>query len=95
MPSEYRSGGRLSQNMVYCAQDSDGFIWIGTQNGLNRYDGNLPHLQDWTGGSRTMYLFARRRFLRQYLGRHSLFGLQIYNPVASRSAFQSTPPAIP
>jgi ligand-binding sensor domain-containing protein/signal transduction histidine kinase len=30
----------LSNNMVYCAaQDERGFMWFGTQNGLNRYDG--------------------------------------------------------
>lgn len=30
----------LSQNMVYCLfQDQKGFIWIGTKDGLNRYDG--------------------------------------------------------
>ena len=31
----------LSQNMVYAIlQDRQGFMWFGTQNGLNRYDGN-------------------------------------------------------
>jgi signal transduction histidine kinase/ligand-binding sensor domain-containing protein/DNA-binding response OmpR family regulator len=30
----------LSQNTVYCiAQDNRGFMWFGTQDGLNRYDG--------------------------------------------------------
>ncbi|MCI4670674.1 MAG: response regulator [Bacteroidia bacterium] len=30
----------LSQNSVYAiAQDGDGFMWFGTRNGLNRYDG--------------------------------------------------------
>lgn len=30
----------LSQNTVFCMlQDSDGFLWIGTEEGLNRYDG--------------------------------------------------------
>ena len=32
----------LSQNMVYCIlQDSNDFIWFGTQDGLNRYDGSF------------------------------------------------------
>ena len=31
----------LSQNMVYCIlQDRDDFLWFGTQNGLDRYDGS-------------------------------------------------------
>src|SRR5690606_15556416 len=30
----------LSENMVLCAlQDKQGFLWVGTRNGLNRYDG--------------------------------------------------------
>jgi hypothetical protein len=31
----------LSQNMVYAiCQDRQGFMWFGTQDGLNRYDGH-------------------------------------------------------
>jgi len=45
----YSSGEGLSQNSGNAiAQDADGFMWFGTQDGLNRYDGKrfkifLPH----------------------------------------------------
>src|SRR4026208_591543 len=36
----YTSEQGLSQNSCYTiAQDADGFMWFGTQDGLNRYDG--------------------------------------------------------
>lgn len=42
----------LSQNMVYCViQDHNDYIWIGTQNGLNRYDGNSFKIYKKTDGS--------------------------------------------
>lgn len=37
----YQTDDGLSDNVVLCAaQDSQGFIWIGTSDGLNRFDGN-------------------------------------------------------
>ncbi len=37
----YRSSEGLSDNNVYClAQDDRGYIWIGTESGLNLFDGN-------------------------------------------------------
>jgi ligand-binding sensor domain-containing protein len=39
--SHYTINQGLSQSVVYAIyQDSRGFIWVGTQNGLNRFDGN-------------------------------------------------------
>ena len=36
----YGSAEGLSSNTVYAiAQDTDGFLWVGTRNGLNRFDG--------------------------------------------------------
>ncbi len=36
----YQVENGLSHNMVYCsAQDSTGFVWFGTKDGLNRFDG--------------------------------------------------------
>lgn len=37
----YDTSAGLSNNIVYDVyQDSDGFLWVATENGLNRYDGN-------------------------------------------------------
>ena len=52
----YQSKDGLSHNMVLCSlQDSDGFIWLGTNNGLNRFDGrenvsffNLKNLKEYS-----------------------------------------------
>lgn len=38
--TNYSINGGLSQSVVNCLlQDSEGYIWIGTQNGLNRFNG--------------------------------------------------------
>jgi len=55
----------LSQSTVYCiTQDSLGFMWFGTEDGLNRYDGfefktflNNPHDSTTISNNRIMALF--------------------------------------
>jgi len=47
-PISYDTSDGLNSNTIYrVVQDNDGFIWIGTQNGLCRFDGNrflnYPH----------------------------------------------------
>ena len=43
--SGYSIAAGLSQSVVICLfQDSSGYIWLGTQNGLNRFDGYNFHI---------------------------------------------------
>jgi ligand-binding sensor domain-containing protein/signal transduction histidine kinase len=46
----------LSQSTVYCIlQDKTGFIWLGTQEGLNRYDGNeFKHYKQIPGDKKSL-----------------------------------------
>src|SRR5512135_654495 len=67
------------------AQDSDGFIWIGTQNGLVRYDGHRfrthrfdPNDDSTIGGSYIRALLASRDG-RLWAGTFS-GGLSVYDP---------------
>lgn len=54
----------LSQASVYSlAQDHDGFLWVGTQNGLNRYDGRSFRYQWETAGSPSPVSFGFIRAL--------------------------------
>ncbi|QES88581.1 sensor histidine kinase [Rhizosphaericola mali] len=50
----------LSNNTVFCCiQDKDGFIWMGTKDGLNRYDGNefkIYHNFTYKNGQRDNYI---------------------------------------
>ena len=51
---EIKAAGELtSQNVTCMAQDSVGYIWIGTINGLNKYDGYEFYNYTWTPGDST------------------------------------------
>ncbi|GAA4821875.1 ligand-binding sensor domain-containing protein [Algivirga pacifica] len=73
----------LSQNDIYCiAQDYQGFIWLGTDDGLNRYDGY--EMETYKKGSEpgTLSFNAVRVLLedskkRLWIGTHA--GLNRYN----------------
>lgn len=86
----------LSQSMAYCIlQDSRGFIWIGTQDGLNRYDGKTVktyrHDPDMPGspGSDRYFSIWQDSASRLWFGTQD--GISIYNPELDRfSRFDSS-----
>jgi len=74
----------LSQNMVYCiCQDSHEFMWFGTQDGLNRYDGNSFKVFRKGGhgqlGNDSILCMDKGGDGRLWIG--TLHGLFIYDPV--------------
>lgn len=91
----------LSQSMAYCIlQDSRGFIWIGTQDGLNRYDGKTVktyrHNPDLPGspGSDRYFTVWQDSDSRLWFGTEA--GICIYNPELDRfSRFGSLESGIP
>lgn len=58
----------LSDNIVNSVvQDEDGFIWIGTMNGLNRYDGRV--FENYFAGNKTGLSGNRIKGLRTFSGK--------------------------
>jgi two-component system, sensor histidine kinase ChiS len=52
----------LSNNTVYCLQeDSDGFIWIGTEDGLNRYDRETNEIKIFRHNSYNPYSISNNK----------------------------------
>ena len=73
----------LSQNMVYCViQDRSDYIWIGTQNGLNRYDGNTFRIYKKGDGSGLSQdaVCSLREDAEGNIWVGTLFGLHIFSP---------------
>ena len=73
----------LSQNMVYCIiQDSSEYIWIGTQNGLNRYDGNSFRIYKKRDGSGLLHdaVCSLKESPDGNIWVGTLLGLHIFNP---------------
>ncbi len=50
--THYNSRDELAGAIVYCmTQDRDGFLWLGTEGGLSRFDGT--HFKNFTREERT------------------------------------------
>jgi signal transduction histidine kinase/ligand-binding sensor domain-containing protein/DNA-binding response OmpR family regulator len=81
---KYQVGDGLSENAVYSIlQDTDGFMWFGTKDGLNRFDGsNFRHYQYKVGektsiGNNFIRCLAQKNKEHFYIGTDA--GLYIMN----------------
>lgn len=85
----YQVEDGLTYNSVICSmQDSRGFLWFGTKDGLNRFDGytfkNFRHNPIESNGIGSNYIFslAEDSFQNIWVGTSN--GLYQYNPVVER-----------
>ncbi len=81
----YQTENGLSNNTVYCSiQGSDGFIWFGTKEGLNRFDGyrfkKIHHARIAQDKPNTEFVLSLHRDSKENLWVGSSQGLFLYNP---------------
>ena len=81
----------LSQNTVWCIlQDSNGFIWLGTKDGLNKYDGNTFKIYRSNSEESSLKCNFIRSLYEHDDGKiwvGTLLGIYIYNPATGNFSF--------
>lgn len=95
----YQVGDGISSNTITCiAQDAKGFMWFGTRNGLNRFDGasfrqfrNDPH-DPGSIGSNSILCLTEDEQQHLWVGTHE--GIYLYDPIHEKfSRFGGIPQA--
>lgn len=95
----YQVGDGISSNTITCiAQDKKGFLWFGTRNGLNRYDGaGFRQFRNDAGdpgslGNNSILCLAEDTAEHLWVGTHE--GVYLYDPVHEKfSRFDRIPRA--
>lgn len=89
----YKVEDGLSQNSVFCIhQDTRGFMWFGTNDGLNRFDGNSFKIYRKTDspnsiGNSKIVCMVEDYMQQLYIG--TAIGIYIYNPIKEYFTFLS------